>query len=316
MSAPLPSPEEIWERLEQTGEATVFQRIDQGHPGNFYAALDARRRRGIVIISKTPPAEIPDLENLEIDVSEQQDGRWRTCIWVESPELQNLFTSLVQDILAASRTLPDDKIAEFATSRIVRWRELLASGSAALRLWEVRGLAAELIVLVRLCEILDPVDAVDAWHGPLGAPQDFVFQRSRIEAKAVGPTAKRIRITSAEQLDVPGDVSLRLVEVILSDVDQQAPIGFTIDEVVTEVQKLLERHPSALQQFSARLANAGLQDIYAYPHFRMRLDGLRTFAVEGLFPRIVPAMLTSGVSDVAYSVEVSQIGDFERAFGQ
>lgn len=308
--------EEVWESLEQAGEDTVFQRIDESHPGNFYAALDAHRRRGLVLISNSHSAEIPDLENLEIDVSKQQDGRWRTCIWVAHRELHTLFASLAQDIVSSSRTLPDHKIAQFMAARIVRWRELLESGNSALRLWELRGLVAELIVLKRLCGLLNPIDAVDAWQGPFGAPQDFIFQQWRIEAKAVGPVARKVRITSADQLEVPAGIDLRLAVVILSDVDQETPNGFTIADLVSDIRSALEQHQSALQKFEERLRTAGVRDIGVYNTRKFRLDGLRSFVVDETFPRIVRAMLIHGVSEVVYNIDIGEIGDFERAFGE
>ncbi len=257
------------------------------------------------------------LENLEIDVSKQQDGKWRTCIWVAHREFTPFFASLAQDVGKLTVGLfPMTKIAQFMAARIVRWRELLESGNSALRLWELRGLVAELIVLKRLCGLLNPIDAVDAWEGPLGAPQDFIFQQWRIEAKAVGPVARKVRITSADQLEVPAGIDLRLVVVILSDVDQEAPNGFTIADVVSDIRSGLEQHQSALQKFEARLRTAGVLDVGVYNTRKFRLDGLRSFVVDGAFPRIVRTMLIHGVTEVVYSINIGEIGDFERAFGE
>ncbi len=315
MSLPLSSSEAVWERLEQAGEDQVFQRIDEHHPGNFYAALDARRRRGLVLISSKPPSEIPDLENLEIEVTQQQDGRWRTCIWVAHRDLQNLFASLVQDILDASRSLPEDAMAQFTAARIVRWRDLLECGSSKLALWELRGLVAELVVLKKLCDLMTPAEVVEAWHGPLGAPQDFVFQQLRIEVKAVGPTARRIRITSAAQLDTTAGVELRLVAVLLASTILEAGDGFTVADLVADIRSILAAHAAADKEFSRRLGAAGAGDLEAYHNFRFRLDGIRNFAVQESFPRIVRSMLMDGIDEVSYSIAFAKIASYERALG-
>lgn len=317
MSSLNPSkPEAVWERLEEAGELGIFQRIDERHPGNFYAGLDARGRRGLILISHGPPVELPDLENLEIEVTQQQDERWRTCIWVVHRDLQNLFASLVHDILDASRSLHEDVMAQFTASRIVRWADLLESGTSKLASWQLRGLIAELVLLRRLCERMNPAEAVQAWHGPLGAAQDFVFQELRIEAKAIGPTARRIRITSADQLDVPAGVELRLVAVILAETASDSSDGLTAAELVSEIESLLTAYPHGLHEFRSRLAAGGLRDAEQYQHVRLRVDGLRNFSVGSGFPRISRSMLMNGVDEVTYSINLSAIADFERALGE
>ncbi len=314
---PLSSLDDLWAELERAGEGPVLQRIDQSHPGNFYAAIDAHRRKGLILISSAPPHDIPDLENLEIDVQQQQDARWRTSIWLTDTELQTLFSALAQDMVSSSRSLSEDQIAPFIAARILRWGELLESGSRSLQPWELRGRVAELIVLRRLCDLVSRVEAVDAWQGPLGAPQDFVFARSRIEAKAIGPTARRVRITSADQLNVPLGTDLRLVVVMLSDVSPEAPGGFTVADLLSDIRNSLGEHPSALRLFEERLKTAELADVSDYSNVTLRFDGLRSFVVEGTaFPRIVPTMLADGISQVVYQIDLATISDFERAFGE
>lgn len=308
-------PEDFWEHLEQAGNLGIFQRIEEGHPGDFYAAVDVHGRRGLVLISSQPLPSIPDLENLEIECMQQEDGRWRTCVWVANKELRGLFASLVQDILESSRALPRDAIAEFVPARILRWRDLLEAGADKIELWRLRGLVGELVVLRSLCGLVTPPEAVAAWQGPLGSAQDFVFQHSRIEAKAIGPTARRVRITSADQLDVPDSVNLRLVTVVLASTTAEANDGFTLEDIVTEIRSILTAHANAADDFNRRIAAAGIGEIGSCREFLFRLDAIRSFVVQGSFPRIIPSMLMGGIGEVVYDIVLADIADYESALG-
>lgn len=306
------SPDSVWERLEQVQSIDVFQRLDEEHPADFYAALDAQGRRGLILMSIVPLTKIPDLENLAIECMPQQDGRWRTCVWLTQRDLQGLFSSLTEDILNSSRTLPADAIPQFMSSRILRWRDLLA-GSDKLGMWQLRGLVAELVVLKRLCHQRGFPEAVEAWQGPLGAAHDFVFQGFRFETKAIGPTARRIRISSADQLDAPSDVELSLIAVVLAASAPEADDGFTAADLIAQIRSDLKEYPQADEEFGRRLAAAGLPDADDYRNHRFRVDAVRKFVVGERFPRIIRSALMHGIDGVSYDVALTSLADFERA---
>ena len=88
-------------------------------------------------------------------------------------------------------------------------------------LYELRGLVGELLYLERVAIPKYGIEAaVACWVGPKGADQDFVSQDKRIEVKTIREGADRVRISSAEQLDVSGH-DLKLAMVVLEDV----PVG-------------------------------------------------------------------------------------------
>jgi hypothetical protein len=167
-----------------------------------------------------------------------------------------------------------------------------------------------------LCNFMVPGEVVEAWHGPLGAPHDFVFQKLRVEAKAIGPSAKRIQITSAEQLEAPPNVALRLVAVVLAQSVPEDPDSFTLNELVSELKEFLAPSPMAAKQFALLLEAAGLSDVEKYEHITFRLDGIRSFAVSEGFPRLVRSQLMMGIDEVTYSIDIPALGEFERAFGE
>jgi hypothetical protein len=311
---PPQSLEVIWQSLEQKESPGVLQRVDEDHPADFYAALDGHGRRGLVLFAAAPPSLIPELENLDIECNEQQDGRWRICIWLTSKELGAIFATLVQDVLEATRDVPPDTISEFVAVRIQRWADLLETGGSGLPLWRLRGLIAELVVLRSLFNLMTPAEAIGAWEGPLGAAQDFVFQRLRIEAKAIGPTARRVHISSADQLEAADDVALRLVVVMLAPASPDEAEGFTISMLVDDIRAGLSTSPTASREFDRRLAASGCGDLSKYGAI-FRIDGIRNFAVEQGFPRIVSTSLTPGVDEVSYSIGLAGIADYEKALG-
>jgi hypothetical protein len=311
------TPEEIWRSLEHKGASGHFQRIDDEHPGDFYAGLDNDRRRGLVLLSDTALNGLPALENIRVDAERQTDRRWRTYFWLEVPELRGLFSALADDIVTSSRALKPAEIPRFTVARIARWHRLLESDDPdTLSLAELRGLIGEVAVLRAYCDLYGPVRAVDAWQGPLGTSQDFVLATMRTEVKTVQPAANRVRISSVDQLDALPGSDLRLAVVALAQVSVDAPDGFTMPEYIEELRAVFAYYPGTWDDFLVRLAAAGYKERPEYASMRFRLDGTRYFAVTEQFPRLVRADLKPGVIEANYQIALSAAHPFEREVGE
>jgi hypothetical protein len=302
-----------WQALESEGAYSSLRRVDESHPSDFFAAFDARGARGLVLFSGSDVGHLPALKSLELESLQLPDGKWQTSIWLRAPELQMLFCSLCEDMVSASRDVPVEEIAEFVHGRLVRWQRLLElADGALLRLEEIRGLVGELLVM-RDCFRIRPLpEVIAAWSGPLGAPQDFAFADALIETKAVGPTALRVRVSSADQLDAPYSRRLTLAVVRVASSSKEQEGGFTLSQLIAQIALLLDGLPSSGADFRDRLAAAGYAAHPDYDLVRFRNDGINYFEIQPGFPRICRADLMHGIDNVRYDIELATISGFER----
>jgi putative PD-(D/E)XK family protein DUF4420 len=307
------SVELVWKELERAKALGSYRRIDDTHPGDFYGALDFAGRRGLLLLTDLRPTSLPVLKALDICATQRDNGRWQTTIWLTDQELAVLFTALCDDVLASSRTYTPNQISNHLSARLARWHRLLESGTRGiLPINELRGLIGELAILRDCFRRMNPADAVEAWQGPLDAPQDFAFADMLIEAKTVGPTALRVRISSVDQLEMPYGPKLMLAVILLAPAAVDVASGFAVNEFVGSIRLELQGLDHAIAEFDSRLRASGYAEHPSYAEVRFRIDGLRYFAVDEGFPRLLRSDLMPGIADASYDVELAAIAPFER----
>jgi Putative PD-(D/E)XK family member, (DUF4420) len=304
--------EALWDALELEGEPGGARRVDESHPCDLYAGLDANGRRGLILVTDSEPPRGPRFEAVDVGASRRQDQRWSLAIWLVVPALLPPFSRLCQDLVEASREIDPAGAAAFLLTRLARWRRLLEPGSGALPISELRGLAGELVIVDQCLRLWSPSEVIDGWVGPLDAPQDFSLPSMWIEAKATLPTASVIRITSVDQLDASG--RLLLAVVTLANVSADSP-GVSPASLVEGIRRQLTESgsPSALLEFDSKLATLGYADDPAYAETMFRIDRVRFFDVADGFPAIRRGDLPPGVAEAVYDVELSACAAFETS---
>lgn len=304
--------EALWDALEFEGEPGGARRVDESHPCDLYAGLDAEGRRGLILITDNVPPGPPRFEAVDVVTSQRHDRRWSLAIWLGVPALLPPFSRLCQDLIEASREIDPAGAAAFLLTRLARWRRLLEPGSGVLPISELRGLAGELVILDQCLRLWSSSEVIDGWVGPLDAPQDFALPSLWIEVKATHPTASVARITSVDQLDVPGHLLLAVVT--LANVSGDSP-GVSPASLVEGIRRQLTGpgSPSALLEFDSKLATLGYADDPVYSETMFRIDGVRYLDVADGFPAIRRRDLPAGVAEAIYDVELSACAPFETS---
>lgn len=300
-----------WENLEAAGEVGGARRVDAVHPCDIYVALDTSGRRGLIVIADRQPSSAPRFESVEVATSHRKDGRWSLSIWLVEVGLGPIFLRLCQDIVDATREIDPDEAVEFVLARLGRWRRLLETGSYGLSASELRGLVGELVVLQRCMARWSGAEVVDAWVGPLDAPQDFAFPGMWIEAKAVDPSSTIVRINSADQLDAPGRIVLAVVT--LATVNRISP-GFATASLVSDIREELSAFSAAaVMDFDSKLAAAGYSKESGQDERYFRVDDVRLFEVGSHFPRLRRSDLPGGIVEAHYDIKIAACAEFEIA---
>jgi hypothetical protein len=175
---------------------------------------------------------------------------------------------------------------------------------------KLRGFIGELRLLHLAADTHGAETAVRAWAGPYSAPQDFALPGKWIEVKATYPTARTLRVTSADQLAAPGELLLAVFTLAALVPEQH---GVSAGSLVAEFEARLTRDSlsEALLEFGKRLSAAGFDRTAQYAAVGFREDALHFFGVAGSFPRLTPSDLPAGIAECAYDLELGALSPFE-----
>jgi Putative PD-(D/E)XK family member, (DUF4420) len=304
-----PTIEHLWNELK-VGGGSGQRRVDAAHPHDIYADHTPPDLIGLVVVCATRPPDLQPLRSLRIDSGRRTDGRWALHITLLEPSLRTVFAALCMDIAEATRAGVDDqRLAAAVLHRIERWRALLLRDRAGLDDTVLRGLLGELHVLeMRVLPGMPPREAVMAWTGPHGTPQDFQLGTGeRLEVKALAPNATHVRINGLTQLD-GGANPLTLVVVRMQTTGVAAPGRTTAADKVAHVRSLLAEDAGALVAFDDALAAMGWHHHPAHDEYAVHLLGIDEYTVTGPFPRLTVEKVPRGVVDADYIIELPAVG--------
>lgn len=304
--------EELWQTLAAAGELGGSLRVDATHPCNLYAGLDEDGRPGLQLVTDAPLPIAPRMSAVETKTGQRQDGLWFLGVWLSVPSLRSPFAQLCQDLVDATRGASPEGAGVFMLARLARWRQLL-EGSRAISLNELRGLFGELVVLQHCLGRWPIPDVVEAWNGPLGAPQDFALPSLLLEVKTTRPGSPTVHIASLDQLD--GQPPMQLGVVFLEEVGPDGT-GQSVAALVDQIRQLVASgSPTALLEFDARLTAAGYRDDDQLVQTLFRCDGVTYFQVPREFPAIRRGEVRQGVDEASYDVLLATCRPFECQLG-
>ena len=125
-------------------------------------------------------------------------ARQRLVLKLEKHVDQDIFLSLCETLVRSLQPLTDPVVALAVTlTYIKRWKTFMSDRkSRLLSLEEIRGLFSELQFLRFMYQgRLNEKAAVEAWTGPEGGHQDFIFGNTAVEIKSVsGKERSTVRI--------------------------------------------------------------------------------------------------------------------------
>ena len=295
--------EDCWSRLASSSTATQI-RVDAQHPHDLYAAFDPPDRVGMMIVCKGRPDDLEPMRSIEVEDGLRADGRWTLRMSLMDPRLRPVFAALCDDIVHITREgVPEARLSQEVMGRIRHWRTLLSPDANGLPETVLRGLIGELLVLRdRLVPELGPLEAVRAWRGPSGAPQDFILADGRrLEVKTVRAHAQDVSINGLDQLDGLGDP----LELVIVRTESSAPAGpraMTAPGLVSQLRQLMGAVPQALSTFETALAVLRWHDHPSHLEVALRLVDVETFNVGDAFPRLTRRLVPTGILSADYRI--------------
>ena len=152
-------------------------------------------------------------------------------------------------------------------------------------------------------------DAVLAWAGPYEAPQDFTLPGLWIEVKAALPSARTVRITSADQLAAAGP--LHLAVVTLSTL-LPSDAGVSAAGLIEDLERQIPGGRSGEMgvELGRRLSAVGYDAGADYARLPFRIESTHYYEVGPDFPRLTPEDLDAGIAEVRYDLELGALAQF------
>lgn len=296
------------------------RRVDPSLPWGIFWAVDTDNNCLLILnhdpVNK-PQSRLPRLKGLSINaVVPGDDGKSILSVRLIEKEQREIFHRLCLDIVSATAAAQTEEEAiDRFLARTWRWHRLLRGGTdSRLSDQEQKGLLGELTVLR---EILAPAvgvaDAVKAWTGPMNTPKDFELGRLCIEAKAHrGAATPYVIISTEHQLDLDGIDNLFLYVSEVASAGENDRGSETVTSLSETIRKEIEdEDPSVVQLFEERLAATGFDWVDDYSDKSWLIGPAHVFEVRDQFPRVSATMLEAGVSNVRYSISLSECTPYQ-----
>ncbi|MFN4140507.1 PD-(D/E)XK motif protein [Aestuariivirga sp.] len=270
------------------------------------------------------PARLPEGKGFDVHcIAGQQAFAGQTAIALVrrvegSPDI---FAVMAVDVLrtlgAAASTSHRNTLDSFL-ERVREWQAFMAKTHRPLSPDAQVGLMGELWMLRLLMESPLGVGALDCWHGPLRAAQDFHVRAGAIEVKSTVRTGAFLaRINSIEQLD-----SERTPVFLCAMRFEESTEGTSLVDLVTALRGRFTE-AGTVRGFEALLMVMGYLDEHSSLYGRsLVLKDARAFLSDGNMPRLTRAALPAAVRSAAYVVDLDAvevpavaIPDVLQAFG-
>jgi hypothetical protein len=244
----------------------------------------------------------------------RESGKVRFSLTLSDPRYLDVFGILALDVLTKilrAKTVEGGGAA--LRDRLAHWKRFLkAAGEYGLSIEAQTGLYGELFVLRRLLLTGrgEFSSILTSWKGPYGANQDFSHANRSAEVKTTTSNdIESVRIVNERQLDEEGLDDLLLCHVVL---DRRQGAGETLPQIVAELLATLGETMETA--FVDLLAMVGYHKVH---ESRYQAEGyacrfVHIYEVNQHFPRIRQLDLRSGVSEVAYTVNLSSIKPISR----
>lgn len=220
-----------------------------------------------------------------------------------------IFEIVANDITAQMEKLSvSKKVPRCLSDTLSKWKKFFSLNSEVVMSEKMQqGLYGELLVLKKMIFSFGQ-DAVSCWSGADRETHDFYVNGSAVEVKTTAlKSSEKITISSEHQLnpkDVDGSLYLYVNMIRSSRTD-----GETLPMIIESISKMLSESNKEL--FFEKLFQYGyVPDCEEKYILGFHLRSYKTYTVEESFPNIVPDILSEGISEVTYSLDLNVCGEY------
>ena len=308
-----------WAKINKPSLGYNVLLVDPGHPHDFYWGKDSEGYCLLVLnidedgYKEFLKKKTIDFKGIKTDLRVSHDGdKYVFVLSLQRHSDDDIFLCICNDLIECTKKVEGTRAAvEKIHSRLQVWRTFLSKNQRyLLSEQEVRGLFAELVFLENCINnnIYTLASIINGWQGPLDGPHDFVLGDIAVEVKSIANSSKNaVRISSENQLVT--NLSRLYLQVFFLAEYTDGISGSSLNDIVGRLRNRLE-DTDFLDTFNNRLHSAGYIDLtdYATPSFSVIQKP--AYEVRENFPRIIPQMLSSGLHNVSYDLDLNTVEAF------
>jgi len=295
--------QEKWNSILPYTSGYLFASDD--HPLSFHVGYQNGRQKSFVVLNTGMLDHVVSSKAIAAECIQTEGQTYALRFLLNYQSLDELFVKLCWDLMDASRydKHPVLKIID----QYNKWLKLLQqAGNGIMSSSRQKGLLGELLYFRDMLKTDTTENVLNAWIGPVGSDQDFVFPAYWAEVKAVSISADEAEISSLQQLDRT-DVGF-LIVFFLDKSTSKGAQTLSLPEVITSLKT---RFASVREsdEFSCKLAQYGYYDKDAakYSETRYRFAEKRVYQVDDSFPRMTSSSVSSAVVSAHYGLSIAAI---------
>lgn len=294
---------------EPISEGEGYLLLDVEHPLSFSIGINLKGKKSLLISDVVVRSNISS--TYAVGVNSHLSKQGNPCLEFEllQEEYFEEFLSLCWDLIES--TSHSKEPVHDLVSKYRSWQKLLQNKSKEEMSFEKqKGLLGELLYFDLLLENLPSNKVIDAWVGPDGADQDFVFDNFWTEVKSVALSAKSVHISSLQQLEqeISGNLLLQFLE---KTVDCKNSIN--LPKEIELIRKKL-KDVFLIDAFNIKLVKYGYkeEDVEKYKNNNFRFVRSTFYRVDPDFPRLTRNNISKCIVDCQYEISLSGIEQYEE----
>jgi hypothetical protein len=295
---------EKWRELEAGAGTNVSQRVAQAGLRQ-YIGVDPLGNWVFFSVSRIDPEMWPEIGPINIEKRNLNES-WHLVLTLNDGEFKQEFSYLCEYLAEKVAGIEDEGAAlQSQKAAFEDWIEFFKV-AREFSAEKARGLFGELTYMSnQLKRGVTASELIAAWKGPLGAPQDFVFDNFKaVEVKTIQPQVTSIRIASEEQLKFPGQLHLKIYRIQSSEFADQ---GLSLNQLIDDFEQKL--NPGSLRDFRARVKKLGFtrDSKFAAERFFTVGEEFLLDAGDATFPKIISSIVPIGAHAVQYRISLNSI---------
>lgn len=274
---------------------------------SFHVGHNSSLNKCLMVVGVSDKNSIMSSIAITADYVLLDSGKLALKFTLNYPSLDELFTKLCWDLMNVAST---NKNAEEAiVQRFKSWMKLFQKGATStLSINQQKGLIGEVLFLEEKINDTGEDKVIEAWVGPEGADQDFIFMNSWSEIKTTTIASESITISSIQQLGgiFPG-------ELVVYFMDRTSTNGRSVISLPMLVNRVKSNLKISNQNlFICKLALSGYlekdSDIYINTKFNVKEK--RTYNVNVYFPKLTQDNLPCEIVNARYELSLAAIDKF------
>lgn len=259
---------EKWNNIPNVGNG--FLKLGLDHPLDLQIGYSQNTYKSFVVMDTGIIKDIPSSFAVKVTNVQLKDMTWILEFQLVHPAFEEEFLRLCWDMIEYSSK--EENVLNALIHRYMTWQKLLQYENKNVMSYQrQKGLLGELIYLSEIIDLLGIEAAIDAWTGPDGSDQDYVFPKDWTEVKSVSLASETVQISSLQQLqqEVDGRLIVYILESTTAGNDRVCLTG-----VVNEIKAKLVDNARYLDRFDMKLYKYGYrknhENEYQDNQFRLR----------------------------------------------